>query len=71
MAHKGLKNPSAEREPAEGFSNLSWENVRSGYSRSIVKNPLQFVAVCSSESYLHPVSKNDENPWGQIWVTAT
>ena len=29
----------------------------------------QFVAVCSSSSYLHLVSKIDEIPWGQIWVT--
>ena len=29
----------------------------------------QFVAVCSSLSYLHLVSKIDEIPWGQIWVT--
>lgn len=39
------------------------------YSHSIVKNSLQFVPVCSGESYLHPVSKIDEIPWGQIWVT--
>lgn len=39
------------------------------YSHSMVKNYLQFVPVCRSLFYLHPVSKNDEIPWGQIWVT--
>ena len=39
------------------------------YSHSIVKNYLQFAAVCSSLFYLRPVSKNAANPWGQIWVT--
>ena len=51
----------------------------SRYPHFIVKNPLQFVPVCSSLSqlvpvssslsFLHSVSKIDENPWGQIWVT--
>ena len=41
----------------------------SRYSHSMVKNYLQFVPVCRSLFYLHPVSKNDEIPWGQIWVT--
>lgn len=39
------------------------------YSHSIVKSSLQFAAVCSSSSYLHPVSKIAANPWGHIWVT--
>lgn len=39
------------------------------YSHSIVKSCLQFVLVCRSLSYLHPVSKIAANPWGQIWVT--
>lgn len=33
------------------------------------KNSLQFVSVCSSLSYLHPISKFASNLWGQIWVT--
>ena len=39
------------------------------YSHSMVKNCVQFVAVCLSLSHLHPVSKMVANPWGQIWVT--
>ena len=50
------------------YQNASSE-ASSRYSRSIVRDYLQFVPVCLSLSHLHPVSKNAANPWGQIWVT--
>ena len=60
--------PKRHQAVLSSTKNTSSE-ASSRYSHSIVKNYFQFVAVSPSLSFLHSVSKTDENPWGQIWVT--
>lgn len=63
----------AKRKAPDLFAQVRGsETLDTNYSHSIVKtlsSLFQFVVVCPSSSYLHPVSKIAENPWGQIWVT--
>ena len=60
--------PKQHQAVLSSTKNTSSE-ASSRYSHSIVKSSLQFAPVCRSSFYLHLVSKNAANPWGQIWVT--
>ena len=67
--HKGCPEVAKRKALGPLMQVRGSETPDISYSHSIVKNYLQFAAVRSSSSHLHPVSKIAVNPWGQIWVT--
>ena len=61
------RNSAAQR----GTQNRRSKPYRPTPTQSLktVSSLFSFVAVCSSSTHLHLVSKSAANPWGQIWVT--